>query len=76
MYHNRISAFQYSSSAAGTSVPTVQVGSEVTVSLGDGRMSIGAVVRLISSRDQIEVRFLRWRTRVVHIDDVLLDPSA
>ena len=75
MYHNRISAFQYSSSAVGTSVPTVRVGSEVTVSLGDGRTLTGAVVRLFPSRNQIEVRFRR-ETRVVDIDDVLLDPLA
>ena len=56
-------------------MPTVQVGSAVTVSLGDGRTLTGAVVRLHPSRNQIEVRFRRG-TRVVDIDDVLLDPLA
>ena len=71
VYNNDINAFQYSSSAAGLSVPTVQVGSMVTVSLGDGTTSTGKVVRLNQHRNQIVVRF-GTRDQVVDIGDVLL----
>ena len=47
----------------------------MTISLGDGRTLTGEVVRLHPSRNQIEVGFGR-ETRVVDIDDVLLDPLA
>ena len=71
VYNNGINAFQYSSSAAGASVPTVQVGSVVTISLGDGQTLTGAVVRLNRHRNQIVVRF-GTRDQVVDIGDVLL----
>ena len=71
VYNNDINAFQYSSSAAGLSVPTVQVGSMVTVSLGDGTTSTGEVVRLNRHRNQIVVRF-GTREQDVDIGDVHL----
>ena len=52
-------------------MPTVQVGSEVTVSLGDGTPPTGTVMQLNRHRNQIVVRF-GTREQDVDIGDVHL----